>query len=77
MLVQVYLDGTARIFSKHYEEMLCEFEVSPPLKGLVDDRLRDLRIKRRERWRDTRWGSEAKIRFISRCRAKVANDTQG
>ena len=63
MLAQVYNevdDLSIRIFDKN-GLMLADV----PLKTLdeADDALKRLRMKRRERWLNTDWGKEAKIRF--------------
>lgn len=65
MLIQACSDGMCRIFLKN--SMLCAFYIIPPSKREVDKRLKLLRIKRREKWRDYPHGSfsEAKLRFIT------------
>ena len=61
MIVQAYNDGKVTIFRG--AKCLCTFIISPPLKPLVDSHLQLLRLKRRTKWHDASWGSEADIRF--------------
>jgi hypothetical protein len=63
MLIQAYNDGLVRVFDGRKNELLCEFEVSPPLKPLIDKHLHRLRIYRSTKWFDGSWGSEANARF--------------
>lgn len=66
MLVQVYTDGLVRIFGNDGGgDVLCDFEVSPPLLPLVDQHLKRLRMRRRTAWHDYPDGgfSEAQLRF--------------
>lgn len=62
MLAQVYTDGLMRIFDNKGKK-ICDMEISPYLKSEADKQLRRLKLRRREPWRDDKWGSEAKIRF--------------
>lgn len=62
MLAQLYRGGILRIFDAKGNE-LCDMKVSPCLKSGADKQLRRLKLRRRESWCDTCWGSEAKIRF--------------
>lgn len=65
MIIQAYNDGSVNIFGgkKQFDDVICSFSVSPPLKPLIDGHLKRLRMKRRTKWKDTDWGSEAKVRW--------------
>ena len=60
MIVQA-CDGEVKIFKK--QKLICSFDVKPALKKDVDRHLKLLRMKRRTRWVDASWGSEASVRF--------------
>ncbi len=62
MIVQVYKDGFIRLFDKD-GKIICDIAAKRVLKSGVDHELKRLRIRRREPWRNTDWGSEAKVRF--------------
>lgn len=68
MKIQAYSDGVCRVFEGN--NMLLEFSVSPPLKKNVDEHLKLIRMKRRERWQDYPHESfsEARVRFITNKR---------
>lgn len=62
MIIQVYSDGEVKLFKGN--KFICSFSVSPPIKKLVDSHLRLLKLRRREKWEDFFWGSQAKVRFV-------------
>jgi hypothetical protein len=61
MIMQAYNDGEVKIFKG--QKLICSFTVQPPLKDDVDLHLKLLRLKRRTKWVDVSWGSEASVRF--------------
>jgi hypothetical protein len=62
MLLKAYNNGDVKIFFG--DTHVFSFYVSPPLKQDIDKRLRLLRMRRRTKWEDISWGSQAKIRFV-------------
>jgi hypothetical protein len=67
MLAQAYSNGLLRLFDKNGKS-LCDIHIEPPLKSIADKRMKQLRIARRESWRDYPQAnmSEAKVRFLAR-----------
>jgi len=64
MKLQAYNDGKVSIF--YGDTHVCNFYVAPPLKCEIDKHLRLLRMRRRTKWEDVSWGSEAIVRHYER-----------
>lgn len=63
MIAQAYNKGELRILDRS-GRMIAEVRLKASLKSCADVALRRLRMRRREKWQDCSWGSEAKIRFM-------------
>jgi len=66
--MQAYNDGEVKIFKG--QKLICSFNIQPPLKDYIDQHLKLLRMKRRTKWKDVSWGSEAQIRFVNETEGK-------
>jgi len=62
MVIQAYSNGYAAIFKG--KKQICRFTVFPPAKSEVDKHLKRLRMKRKTKWKEVDWGSEASVQFI-------------
>jgi len=65
MLAQAYNDEPCivRLFDKDGNG-IADISIKAPLKSEADKGMKALKIRRREKWSDTEWGSEAKVRFV-------------
>ena len=65
MKLQAYNDGTVHLFYRDNPNAVCSFHISPPLKPLIQERLKLLHMKRKTKWEDYQWGSETYVGFIT------------
>lgn len=68
MIAQAYYNDkprTIRIFKGHNSQMIAELPLNEPNDKKADASLKAIRMRRIEKWQDTSWGKEAKIRFVS------------
>jgi hypothetical protein len=63
VIVQAYNDGTLAAFESRSDSALFTMSYAPSLKSAAEARLRKLHLRRRGKWKDYNWGSEATFHF--------------
>jgi hypothetical protein len=70
VIIQAYDDSSGKVSVFSDEKLLFSFNIFPPLKnfkekkwGRIDAHLKLIRLKRRGKWEDTSWGSQAEVRW--------------
>jgi len=67
MKAQVCYDDrpiTIRIFKGRNSQMIAELPLNEPNDKKADASLRAIKMRRIEKWQDTSWGKEARVRFV-------------
>jgi len=68
MIAQAYYNEKPiiiRIFKGYNSQYIAELPLDEPNDKKADISLRMIKMRRIEKWKDTSWGKEARVRFVT------------